>query len=746
MNRIVCINCFRGTLLAVAGIVGFFASAAELHLRSGESAVLAEEGWRTKATVWLDAQNDASFVSLLDTWSNVWNRTESSTGYSLLTADQQIEWRDVRGNGWYAYTDKGGADGVNFDTISSAIAPAFPRRIQQDGKASMTLPANDKARMRLYQNGSASSIHALTGFCVVNASLGGGYALFYDSDKYLTRTSTYEAPYPTKVAPILATSNGSLSIRLDGSAVAQPTATGYSEGWQIVSFKCAGASKPCRIGGLGQSSAIDGPNYNGGQIYGEIILFDTLLNDDEIRHVEAYLSKKWNIGIAHATEDHPAEASLFGEGTVTLACDVAATNGVFSGTLDLAGHRLDLPSAAFPFNEATIPSEGRVLWFDPSLDGAVTFGDTPGRLDEIAALAQRDNNGLLTGDGTIYATSPTVLDGNPACKRTRLAPGARTNSVGEVVTFGFSTNWIEFAEKYSDGSRNCLMLVSNPNPPPTALTSSSIVSVPNVKAGFFALDTTLGAGSQMLTRYNGETGYAKRAEPKASPILSENSEANVKAAAVRLDGIVVDGLTAKFNYRPEVLSFVIPEGQNGSPVKQFGYDGYNSGNREIMGEWLMYNITPDAATCGAIEAYLMNKWLGKLPAGYADFRSATITGSGVVAVEGPEYLPNLGDGFTGTVAFSRTVWNFALGKDVGDAEGLVDLTGHALSLPEEVRVNVDTRKAAAGMHPLFKCSSLASETRFSVGTVVGNAKISVMVDGGVVYACCVKPGTLVVFH
>ena len=198
MKRIGCISCHRGAILAVAGTVGFFASAVELHLRPGESAVLAEEGWRTKATVWLDAQNDASFTSLLDTWSNAWNRTESSTGYSLLTADQQIEWRDVRGNGWSAYTDKGGTGGVNFDTISAAIAPAYPRRIQQDGKASMTLPANDRARMRLYKDGSSASIHALTGFCVVNASLGGGYALFYDSDKYLTRTSTYEAPFPLR--------------------------------------------------------------------------------------------------------------------------------------------------------------------------------------------------------------------------------------------------------------------------------------------------------------------------------------------------------------------------------------------------------------------------------------------------------------------------------------------------------------------------------------------------------------------
>ena len=724
-------------ILATAATLS--AVAAELHLRPGESAVIAEEGWRAKADVWLDAQSAASFTSLTNVWFDTWHRNEDSTGYSLLTDDQQIEWRDVRGNGVYARTDKCDRNsGADFDTSSrEAYAKAFPRRMQQDGLPSLTFPSNDKARMRLYRDGSTISTNILTGVMVVNASLGGGYSLLYDSNQYLIRVSPLANPFPDRTAPILANSNGSLSMRLDGAAI-EPTTAGYADGWQIVSFKCAGVSKPCNVGGLGQANGLDKPTYNGGQIYGEIILFSTLLSDDEIQHVEAYLAKKWNIGIAHDTQDYPAAASIFGEGTVTLACDAAATNGVFGGTIDLAGHRLDLPSAAFPFSESTIPPEGRVLWFDPSIDGAVTFGDTPGRLDEIAALAQRDNNGLLTGDGTIYATSPTVLDGAPSCKRTRLAPGSRAGAAG------FATNWIEFAENYSDGSRNCLMLVRNPDPAPTALTSSSIVSVPDVKAGFFALDTTLGAGSQLLTRYNGTTGFAKRSEAKASAIWSGASDDNVKAASVYLDGMEFDGLTAHFNYRPEVLSFNLPANVSGSSVKQFGYDGYNSGNREIMGEWLLYNKTLDDATRGAIEAYLMNKWLGKLPAGYADFRSASVTGAGVVAVEGPEFLPELAAGFTGTVEFSRTVWNFTLGNDLNAVGGGVDLSGHVLSLPPAVTLNFSTRGSAPGLHPIFRCESLASETEFTVGMVDGREKITIVTAGSVVYAKCDKPGIKII--
>ncbi len=731
-------------ILATAATLS--AVAAELHLRPGESAVIAEEGWRAKADVWLDAQSAASFTSLTNVWFDTWHRNENSAGYSLLTDDQQIEWRDVRGNGVYARTDKCDSNsGTDFDTASrEAYAKAFPRRMQQDGLPSLTFPSNDKARMRLYRDGSTISTNILTGVMVVNASLGGGYSLLYDSNQYLIRVSPLAEPFPDRTAPILANSNGSLSMRLDGAAI-EPTTAGYADGWQIVSFKCAGVSKPCNVGGLGQAKGLDKPTYNGGQIYGEIILFSSLLSDDEIQHVEAYLAKKWNIGIAHDTQDYPAAASIFGEGTVTLACDAAATNGVFGGTIDLAGHRLDLTAAAFPFSEATVPSDGRVLWFDPSLPGAVTFGDTPGRTDEIAALAQRDNNGILTGDGIFYTTSPTSIDGTSANYRTRLESGERAGALG------VATNWIVFSEKGytgsgrdSDGQDNALLLLQGGESMPVNLTK--FPTVPDIKAGFFALDTVWGGGSQLLSLSGGggSNGFAKRAERKAAPIWPDNSSANVLAASVYLDGVQVDGFTKGYNYRPEVMSFNIPENENGSPVKQFGYVGYNSGTREIMGEWLLYNKTLDADTRGAIEAYLMNKWLGKLPAGYADFRSASVTGAGVVAVEGPEFLPELAAGFAGTVEFSRTVWNFTLGNDVNAVGEGVDLSGHILSLPPAVTLNFSTRGSVPGLHPIFKCDSFATETEFTVGMVDGREKISIVTAGGVVYAKCDKPGIKII--
>ena len=63
------------------------------------------------------------------------------------------------------------------------------------------------------------------------------------------------------------------------------------EGGAVVENVFPGVSKPCNVGGLGQANGLDKPTYNGGQIYGEIILFSTLLSDDEIQHVEAYLAK-----------------------------------------------------------------------------------------------------------------------------------------------------------------------------------------------------------------------------------------------------------------------------------------------------------------------------------------------------------------------------------------------------------------------------------------------------------------------
>ena len=725
--------------MVVAGIMGSVSllSAGDIHVSKGQTAIVEPSGWQAKATLWLDATRADTMTSLKDTWTNEWGRTESSKGYDLLSDSQMMEWRDFRSNG-YKFRSIHCTEALFDEGSGSTAVKIVPVLSERDGRMAIELPANDKCRMML-GNASTSSadLSVKCGVCVFNAGLGGGYALLYDSNKYFSRATNTD-PYPKASDSMLKGNVGGLALRLDGAKVSAPTETGYSDGWQIVSFSRGGST--VTVSGLGQAFGASTAGQNGGQVYGEIILFSDLLTETEMRQVESYLAHKWNLPIAHDEPEAIAAMGVYGSGKVTFACDATATNGVFTGELDIGANRLEIPSGKFPYTEATVPADGRALWLDPSLAGAVTMTTDEAKPLEVASLASRDNAGILTGEGTLRATSPIAADGS-GDYRVSLVSAPRTGALGEAI------DWLEFDHtRYADGQKNNLMLVDSTAATPTSYASADFKSVAGVKSAFFVLDTTAGGGSQLLTRYSGETGFAKRAEPKASAILSDASDAGVKAAAVRLDGKSVDGLTELYTYCPEVMSLVIPENEEGAPVKQFGYTGYNSGNREIMGEILLYNKTLDDETRGAIEAYLMNKWLGKLPGGYADFRAATLTGSGVVAAEGPEYLPRDLVGFTGVVEFSRTAWDFKLGKDVAAAEGLVDLTGHVLSLPATVTVNVACKGAAGGRHLLFKFDSLASSTQFVLGTVTGRGAVTLVVEDDAVYADCVKPGLMLIFR
>jgi len=692
--------------------------AADVHVKSGEVAEINPAGWQAKATLWLDASKTETMTSLKSTWSNEWSRTETSKGYELLADGQVMEWRDVRLNG-YKFRSTA-CTAALFDAGAGGTAVKIvPVLTERDGRKAIELPANDKCRMMLGSTSSSSyDMVVKCGVCVFNACLGGGYALLYDSNKYFSRATSSD-PYPQASDPLLAGNVGGLSLRLGGEKVTSPTATGYSNGWQVVSFTRGGAT--ITVAGLGQAFGASTGGQNGGQVYGEIILFADLLTETEMRQVESYLARKWNLPVAHAEPEAKAEMGFYGAGRITLNTNASATNGVFSGIIDLNGKRLDLPAEKFPYSAATVPSEGRALWLDPSLAAAVTMTDDPAKPLELASLASRDNNGVETGEGTLRATSPI---GSAGASDFRVSV-IQTNRTGVAD----ADVWLEFDHtRYADGQKNNLMLVDSTAETPTTFTSADWKSVAGVKSAFMALDTTLGGGSQLLTRYSGETGFAKRDEPKASPILSASSDAGVKAASVWLDGNLVDGLTDHFSYRPEIMSLVIPENEEGAAVKQFGYTGYNSGNREIMGEILLYTTTVDAETRGAIEAYLMNKWLGKLPGGYADFRSATITGGGVLAVEGPEYLPQLDAGFVGTVSYSRTVWNTALGA----TSCVVDLAGHLVELPATVTVNVDVNKAPSGTYPVFRTGGLVGCPTFVIGTVTGRGTARLVVDGSTV--------------
>jgi hypothetical protein len=180
----------------------------------------------------------------------------------------------------------------------------------------------------------------------------------------------------------------------------------------------------------------------------------------------------------------------------------------------------------------------------------------------------------------------------------------------------------------------------------------------------------------------------------------------------------------------------------------FGYWGNGttqSYNQEIMGEWILYSNTQAESTRKAIEAYLMWKWLGKLQTGFSDFRGMSVTGDGVLSVGGPEQMPKLADGFTGSLEFTRTEWSFTLPAEGGAAAvDAVELSGREIALPSEISVNIDLNGAPNGTYTLFSAADISGAGGIALGveSKVGNKIVSFIVDEDEIAVRIIPRGTV----
>ena len=213
----------------------------------------------------------------------------------------------------------------------------------------------------------------------------------------------------------------------------------------------------------------------------------------------------------------------------------------------------------------------------------------------------------------------------------------------------------------------------------------------------------------------------------------------------------VNGATDTFSLRPEVLSFTLPPDSTAA-MKVFGYSGTPAtskpANEEIMGEWLLYTTPQTEDVRKGIEAYLMWKWLGKLRDGFSDFRGMTVTGAGTLAADGPEYLPTLDSGFSGTLEFSRTAWSFKLPAAGNAATDAVDLPDQTVSLPAAVTVALDLTDAQPGDYRLMSVGAFSSETTFTLGTVTSlhAYRVNLVATGTGLYVSLLPKGLSITIH
>ena len=134
------------------------------------------------------------------------------------------------------------------------------------------------------------------------------------------------------------------------------------------------------------------------------------------------------------------------------------------------------------------------------------------------------------------------------------------------------------------------------------------------------------------------------------PIWNENNI--VTMAHTWLDTNEVNGTTAGYNGRAEVLGFETATDFTTHRGLFFGYYNPNNGNKnyEHIGETLIYSTTLTDAERLAVQEYLMAKWTGDLGGKYTDLSKATVTGAGDVYSAGLRNLPTFDSGFTGTLS------------------------------------------------------------------------------------------------
>ena len=244
-----------------------------------------------------------------------------------------------------------------------------------------------------------------------NPSCGANYTRGGDSSSYVAANAIFKA--------------ATRKTWVNGSSV-DPTETGLSGGWDIISFTNAASY----FRSLGQSSNW---KYSGGQNYAELITFTNAITAAERQAVEEYLACKWGlptatkregaVTVAAGAKVSGALASVTGSGlwetprdamftvpagftgTISGAANLTASDVVgldedFTGSVKVTGDDLHFTYENGAFANAMVATDAS-LAFPTAVTINLSFGDAvpgPGEYDLVSA-------GTLTGLDEITAVT-----------------------------------------------------------------------------------------------------------------------------------------------------------------------------------------------------------------------------------------------------------------------------------------------------------------------------------------------------
>ena len=680
--------------------------------------------WRSKVLLWLDP-SDAVSVRQLASSTGVGQ--VYTNGYKLVDAwfdcrPGQREWLLLNNRMWslghydlqpqvYPFlVTQGGPNGLPymcFGTCQESVAG-----VGQNGSKTTEARRLQTWKGEILTDATGSqqgyvSTNVAWAVMVFGSSRGGGRAILGTSG------GDYERAGSRLSDPI---AKKDFELYLDGVRVS-PTTARFSGGWQLLSF--AGNDK---VNALNWASSYQNA---GGQDYGEVILFSSVPTESERRACESYLATKWGVAADVYQGVGPA-VSLVGAGDVTVTDGVPVVlQGAFAGTVTLDGGTLTVADGLLPLSEAEIPSDGRIAWFDPSADGALAMSTQADRPLAVRVVHGRDNAGVVTATGSYYLLGTCA---NEFDRRPNLNAGARG---------GLATQWLDFANLYAgDTKGNTLRLFQEPAP--SGESGSTNAKSVDVRTAFVALDSSNGGGMPLIDKVGANDKIRDRVPTSDinAPIWSRNTAAAVKGGVTRLDGSVVDGATAGYHGRPEVLSL---ETTANVPLSYFGWYGGDiatNANSEVLGEILLFGRTLPEATRAGIEAYLMRKWTGALPAGYVDLRAATVAGTGTVRARSFASLPSFADTFSGTLELGQSGFAFGLDTRKTPAVSGAASVPCAVTLPKACTITVDCAvQPAPGRYPLVSAASFAGceSLDLVVTGAFGDAQLRLGLDGGTLF-------------
>lgn len=688
--------------------------------------------WQSKVTQWYDASEadtlggyptnaDGTAVLYTNDYPIIcrWgDRRTGGTGVHLFNGRSFASTTDTfadRHDEVNPFVVKGGLNGLDYVSCGT-YQKQIPKRWQQ-GNSGASGTVTEARRLHMVPagthgavTGAKTTLNCAYAILVFGSAQGGGAAILAGVSGG-SRGTTVNDPF---------FASGDWPMYVDGVATNGATAR-PNGGWQILSIPLGGKT----VNGIGLNSAY---NNSGGQDYAEILLFATVPTDAERRACEEYLAAKWGLqgsytrGLAAAPR-----VTLNGHGSVTLTSDAEVAGG-FLGTVAVpSGVTLavqgDAPS---PPTEAVVPSENRVIWFDPDLAGAYA-STTAAKPLCVSKLWPRDENGLVTGGNAMSGLSST--DRRPWANRS-----ARGN--------GVERTWLDFSNEYThDNQGNTLRHQT------TWKDDTSSVPMGDVREGFMVLDTSRGGGTPIGVDVNCEKTRRMDNGTNVTSAIWPNNAGVFTNVVTRLDDTPVNGKSAGFSGRPEVLEFSFSTPWSPAFFGYYGDGNNTTGNAEIIGESIFFSAPLSAAKRREVTAYLAYKWFGKMLDSYTDLSRMTVTGAGTVSVASMDKLPILGEGFTGKVALAAPTCAFAIDATVDRKAATNAVTvAHALELPDRVAISVEVvGTAQPGLYKLIEGMPLTGATTVtSQITGAGDLKVKLVRDGNVISLRLGDSGTMVI--